>query len=131
MEMGSRVLNLIPRDLRNAIVEVRGQRAHMPSVRLALQRLNLPVHVVHGDLDDFAPIEVARALADRTIGQGVGRFHMVKGANHFLNDGPTAELLAELERVIALTDADRYAVVQSFALPALNEPAELSLRLAS
>jgi pimeloyl-ACP methyl ester carboxylesterase len=131
MEMGSRVLNIIPRDLRNAIVEVRGQRAYMPTVRLALQRLNLPIHVVHGDLDDFAPIEVARALADRTIGRGPGMFHLVKGANHFLNDGPTADLLAELERVIALTEVETYPAVQTFALPALKEPAEQGLRLAS
>jgi pimeloyl-ACP methyl ester carboxylesterase len=131
MEMGGRVLNLIPRDLRNAIVEVRGQRAYMPSVRVALQRLNLPIHVVHGDLDDFAPLEVARALADRTIGQGPGMFHVVKGANHFLNDGPTAELLAQLERVIGLTEAQRYRSVQPFAIAALHETPDQGLRLAS
>lgn len=130
MEMGGRVLNLIPRDLRNAIVEVRGQRAYMPSVRLALQRLNLPIHVVHGDLDDFAPIEVARALADRTIDQGPETFHLVKGANHFLNDGPTPQLLAELERVIALSEAQRYPA-PSRAITTLNETAEVGLRLAS
>ncbi len=130
MEMGSRVLTLIPRDLRNAIVEVRGQRAYMPAVRLALQRLNLPIHVVHGDLDDFAPIEVARALAERTIGQGPKAFHMVKGANHFLNDGPTTELLAELERVIAVTEAEDQ-VAQPVAFPAPLEAAETTLRLAS
>jgi pimeloyl-ACP methyl ester carboxylesterase len=130
MEMGGRVLNLIPRDLRNAIVEVRGQRAYMPAVRLALQRLKLPIHVVHGDLDDFAPIEVARALAERTIGPGFGRFHLVKGANHFLNDGPTTELLAELERVIALSDARSYTA-QPAPLWPLGAAADLGLRLAS
>jgi len=130
MEMGGRVLNLIPRDLRNAILEVRGQRAHMPSVRLALQRLKLPVHVVHGDLDDFAPLEVARALAERTIGQGADRFHLVKGANHFLNDGPTPELLAELERVIALADAWRDPILPATPWP-LGEAREADLRLAS
>jgi pimeloyl-ACP methyl ester carboxylesterase len=129
MEMGGRVLTLIPRDLRNAILEVRGQRDHMPAVRLALQRLNLPIHVVHGDLDDFAPIEVARALADRTIGQGAGMFHLVKGANHFLNDGPTAQLLAELERVIALTEVQRPA--EPMKLWPLPDVADQGLRMAS
>jgi pimeloyl-ACP methyl ester carboxylesterase len=130
MEMGGRVLNLIPRDLRNAIVEVRGQRAYMPAVRIALQRLNLPIHVVHGDLDDFAPVEVARVLAERTISPGQGQFRLVKGANHFLNDGPTPTLLAELERVIDLTEAARRAAVSAtlWARPEAEEP---RLRLAS
>jgi fermentation-respiration switch protein FrsA (DUF1100 family) len=100
-------------------------------VRLALQRLTLPIQVVHGDLDDFAPLEVARALADRTIGQGADTFHVVKGANHFLNDGPTEKLLAELERAIAITEAKRLLKAQPFALTALNETGEEGLRLAS
>jgi pimeloyl-ACP methyl ester carboxylesterase len=130
MEMGARVLNLIPRDLRNAIVEVRGQRAYMPAVRLALQRLTMPIHVVHGDLDDFAPIEVARALADRTISQGPETFHLVKGASHFLNDGPTADLLAELERVIDLADTRR-RILPPITPWTSAETAEQELRLAS
>jgi len=130
MEMGGRVLSLIPRDLRNAIVEVRGQRAYMPTVRLALQRLNLPIHVVHGDLDDFAPIEVARALAERTLGPGAGQFRLVKGASHFLNDGPTPALLAELERVIDLAAA-RSAPLHPIPLWAPPEADGPDLRLAS
>jgi pimeloyl-ACP methyl ester carboxylesterase len=130
MEMGGRVLNLIPRDLRNAIVEVRGQRAYMPAVRLALQQLNLPIHVVHGDHDDFAPIEVARALAERTIGRERGTFHLVKGANHFLNDGPTQELLAQLERIVALADAQSYPAQAIARRPSMGV-AEQVLALAS
>jgi pimeloyl-ACP methyl ester carboxylesterase len=130
MEMGSRVLNLIPRDLRNAIVEVRGQRAYMPAVRLALQRMKLPVHVVHGDHDDFAPFEVARALAERTIGRDSGSFRLVNGANHFLNDGPTEKLLAELERVISLVEVEDHRA-QTIAFRPLMDVAETALRLAS
>jgi pimeloyl-ACP methyl ester carboxylesterase len=131
MEMGSRVLNIIPRDLRNAIVEVRGQRAQMPAVRLALQRLPLPIHVVHGDQDDFAPIEVAKALAERTIGHGKGTFHIVRGANHFLNDGPTPALLAELERVIGLADDVRTGATDPTNWRPWRDIAEGDLRLAS
>jgi hypothetical protein len=58
-------------------------------------------------------------------------FHVVKGANHFLNDGPTAELLAQLERVIGLTEAQRYRSVQPFAIAALHETPDQGLRLAS
>jgi pimeloyl-ACP methyl ester carboxylesterase len=100
LDMGGRVLGLIPRDLRNAVVEVRGQRAQMPAVRLALQGLGLPVKVIHGDLDDFAPVDVAQALAERTLRLGRAGFRVVPGANHFLNDSQPERLLAEIEHTI-------------------------------
>lgn len=66
----------------------------------ALRNLKVPVHVVHGDQDDFAPIELAEKLVAETRTRGPMRFERVAGANHFLNDGPAEDLLATLEGCI-------------------------------
>ena len=97
VDVGERVAGLIPRDLRHAVMEVRGQRAQLDQVRHALQRLTVPVHVIHGDQDDFAPIEMAQALAAETRTLKPIRFAAVAGANHFLNDGPAEMVMEQLE----------------------------------
>ena len=114
VKMGSRFLNMIPRDLRNAVIEISNQNRQMPLMRAALARLRAPVHVVHGDHDDFAPIEVAERLARETRTRLPVRFERVSGANHFFNDGPVATLLACLEDCIAAC-----APPERFRLPAL------------
>ncbi|MFN3513267.1 MAG: alpha/beta fold hydrolase [Phenylobacterium sp.] len=97
LEWGSKVVGFIPRDLKHAVLEVTGQPTQLDHMREALPRLRMPVHVVHGDEDDFAPIEAAEQLARETTTRRPIRFDRVPGANHFLNDGPTHELLARLE----------------------------------
>ena len=97
VDMGERVAGLIPRDLRHAVMEVRGQREQLHQVRDALERLTVPVHVIHGDQDDFAPIEMAQQLAAETRSLRPIRFAAVAGANHFLNDGPTELVMEQLE----------------------------------
>jgi pimeloyl-ACP methyl ester carboxylesterase len=100
VNLGMRVLGLIPRDLRNAILEVSGQAAQLVHMRTALRRLNVPVHVIHGDADDFAPIELAEKLVEETRSRAPMRFIRVPGATHFFNDGPVELLLSCLERCI-------------------------------
>lgn len=100
IQTGSRVLGLIPRDLRNAVMEVSGQQPQLEHMRDALRRLRVPVHVVHGDQDDFAPIEIAENLVRETRTRAPLRFERVPGANHFLNDGPVETLLGVLEACI-------------------------------
>src|SRR5665213_1947262 len=97
---GSRFLNLIPRDLRNAVIEVSGQPPQLAHMRQALGRIRAPVHVIHGDEDDFAPLEAARDLADNVRTRRPMRFQSVPGTNHFFNDGPVARLLECLEACI-------------------------------
>ncbi|MDQ2860086.1 MAG: alpha/beta hydrolase [Pseudomonadota bacterium] len=97
---GSRFLNLIPRDLRNAVIEVSGQPPQLAHMRQALGRIRAPVHVIHGDEDDFAPLEAARDLADNIRTRRPMRFQSVPGANHFFNDGPVDRLLNCLEACI-------------------------------
>jgi pimeloyl-ACP methyl ester carboxylesterase len=99
--MGLKFLNVIPRDLRNAVIEVSGQGAQLGLMRQALPRLRMPVHVIHGDKDDFAPIETARRLAQETSARGTIRFQSVPAANHFLTDGPPDIVIAALEACLA------------------------------
>lgn len=112
--LGARALTLIPRDLRNAILEVSGQSAQLVHMRQALKRLKVPVHVIHGDADDFAPIELAEKLAKETRSHLPIRFVRVPGANHFLNDGPVEVLMGVLERCVPVS-----VPAPKFKLPAL------------
>jgi pimeloyl-ACP methyl ester carboxylesterase len=95
VDAGRRMGGLIPRDLRTAVTEVSGQASQMPLMRRALAELRCPAHLIHGDADDFAPFETARRFA-------AGRrrpftFQAVRGAGHFLNDGPPETLIGCLE----------------------------------
>lgn len=114
-DLGARVLTLIPRDLKHAVMEVVGQRPQLHRVRAALAELELPVTFIHGDKDDFAPIDTARALAESA--RGPMRFIETAGGNHFLNDGPVDALLAALEGAIAGRGEVRGAELRS-AMPA-------------
>ncbi len=96
VDLGRKVLHLIPRDLRHAVLEVTGQAAQLNHMRETLTRLRVPVHVIHGDQDDFAPITLAETLVKETRTRAPIRFERVPGATHFLNDGP-AILIAALE----------------------------------
>ena len=100
MQLGSRLAGVIPRDLRNAVIEIANQPAQLAAVRNALERVSAPVHVIHGDADDFAPIETARALAERLATSRPVQFREVSGADHFLNDGPVEVLISHIEACI-------------------------------
>lgn len=100
VDLGSKVLPFIPRDLRNAIMEVSGQRDQLDHLRQALSLLRIPIHLVHGEKDDFAPIETAERLIAETPVQAPIRFRRVPEANHFLNDGSPEELIEIIEECI-------------------------------
>jgi pimeloyl-ACP methyl ester carboxylesterase len=100
VDLGSKVLPFIPRDLRNAIMEVSGQRDQLDHLRQALSLLRIPIHLVHGEKDDFAPIETAERLIAQTPVRAPIRFRRVPDANHFLNDGPPEELIEIIEECI-------------------------------
>ena len=106
VDLGSKVLPFIPRDLRNAIMEVSGQRDQLDHLRQALSLLRIPIHLVHGEKDDFAPIETAERLIAETPVQAPIRFRRVPEANHFLNDGPPEALIEIIEECIP-TDLER------------------------
>jgi pimeloyl-ACP methyl ester carboxylesterase len=118
VEMGGKLLGVLPRDLRHAILEVTGQADQLHRLREALPRLRIPVHVIHGDKDDFAPIETAERLAKDIQTLHPIRFQSVPGANHFLNDGPTDVLLTSLEACIPVEKAG----FKWFSLPKFKWP---------
>jgi len=100
LDMGAKALKMIPKDLRHAVIEVNGQRPQLRHARRALARLNIPIHMIHGDKDDFAPLEAAERLAAEAVTRRPIRFVRTEGANHFLNDGPVDQLLSALESCI-------------------------------
>lgn len=102
VRIGQKVLKIIPRDLRNAVLEVVGQPGQLVHMRQALERIAVPISVIHGDMDDFAPIESAEKLVKEVRTVMPMRFRRVAGANHFLNDGPPEDLLAELEACLPI-----------------------------
>jgi pimeloyl-ACP methyl ester carboxylesterase len=100
VDMGAKALKVIPRDLRHAVIEVSGQRPQLVHAKRALMQLRIPIHMIHGDKDDFAPIKVAERLALETPTRRPINFVRTAGANHFLNDGPAEQLIAALEACI-------------------------------
>jgi pimeloyl-ACP methyl ester carboxylesterase len=97
LDTGGKALGLIPRDLRNAVLEVTGQPEQLGPVRRALGELRTPIHLIHGDRDDFAPLDAAERLMAGIKARHSIRLTRVEGADHFINDGPTDRLLAALD----------------------------------
>ena len=99
VDWGSKLLPFIPRDLKNAVREVAGQASQLAHLHSVLPRVTVPLHIIHGDADDFAPIETAERFHARLkLHRSAGAtFRRVAGANHFLNDGPPEELIRLLE----------------------------------
>jgi pimeloyl-ACP methyl ester carboxylesterase len=128
MDLGARTVNLkmIPRDLRHAVMEANGQRPQLAHAKRALGRLRIPIHMVHGDKDDFAPIEVAERLASEVATLQPIRFVRTAGANHFLNDGPAEVLIQALESCIP---ASKLWTFRWPRIPALRMPKLPSLGL--
>jgi pimeloyl-ACP methyl ester carboxylesterase len=124
LDMGGKALKVIPRDLRHAVIEANGQRDQLIHAKRALARVNVPIHMIHGDKDDFAPIEAAEKLAAEAVTRRPIRFVRAPGANHFLNDGPAQELIAALEACIPERKAWTFRWPQ---LPKLSLPRAATL----
>lgn len=88
---------LLPRDLRNSIIEVSAQTDQLPAVWEAFTGLTQPVVFVHGDDDSFVPLEADRRIADEYGHTLV----TVPGGDHFLNACCVPALLAAMEQAIA------------------------------
>lgn len=100
LDHAAKVLGLLPRDLKHAAIECSGQASQLQLLHAALPTLKVPIHVVHGDADDFAPIDIAERLARETPARRPIRFQSVPGANHFMNDAPPDLLLEVIETCI-------------------------------
>ena len=106
VDTGVWLKGVIPRDLRTAVIEVSGQSEQLPPVRDALEALSVPVHMIHGDADDFAPVALARKLAETALCRKPITFHLAPDAGHFLTDGPPDALIAQLEACLPMPAAD-------------------------
>ena len=126
IDLGGRALKVLPRDLRHAVIEASGQRPQLAYAKRALAKLTIPIHMVHGDQDDFAPIEVAERLAAETVTRNPIQFMRTEGGNHFLNDGPAEQMLAALEACIPARKAWTFRWPQ---LPKLSLPKGWNLGL--
>lgn len=113
--LGQKVWKLIPRDLRHAILEVTGQEPQLVHMREALARVRAPIHVIHGDKDDYAPIEAAQRLVQAVRARRPIQFHVAVGGNHHLHGGPPYVLPTLLELCIPHKHP-------SFAWPKLSLP---------
>jgi pimeloyl-ACP methyl ester carboxylesterase len=98
IDLGRRVLGIIPRDLRHAVLETAGQARQLNPVFKLLNRFPFLVTIIHGDKDDYAPIDVARAIADITLAPS--RFIEIQGADHSLHQLPPEQVLGWLESAI-------------------------------
>ena len=97
MALGAVTQPLLPRDLRNAVSEVRGQSRQLPEIYNALDALDLPIVVLHGDADTFVPVESAQAMAAR-LGDRA-QLRLIPEGDHFLNACCVPDVLAAVEAV--------------------------------
>lgn len=116
--VGSVVQPILPRDLRNSIAEINGQRRQLPGVWQALRGLQQPIVFVHGDNDTFVPIE-----ADQRIAAEYGHTLIsVPGGDHFLNACCVPALLEAVEQAISEAEG-REAAQPPATQPADPDPA--------
>ena len=124
IDLGGKALRVLPKDLRHAVIEASGQRPQLAYAKRALAKLTIPIYMLHGDKDDFAPIEAAERLAAETVTRNPIHFMRTEGANHFLNDGPAEQMIAALEACIPARKAWTFRWPQ---LPKLNLPKGLGI----
>jgi pimeloyl-ACP methyl ester carboxylesterase len=121
--LGRRFVGMIPRDLRHAVLEASGQAPQLNAVFRLLNRFPFLVTLIHGDKDDFAPIEVARAIADITLAPS--RLIEIQGGDHCLNEQPPNQVLSWLETAIQPRGMLRQ--VCSLTRPALKSSPAMTL----
>lgn len=95
--VGSIVQAMLPRDMKNAVAELRGQDVQLPSVWEALRGLEQAVVFIHGDSDTFVPL----AATQRIAAQFQHPLIAVPGGDHFLNACCVPALWQAAEQAIA------------------------------
>ena len=114
--VGSVVQGMLPRDLKNSLAEMRGQRDQLPAVWDALRGLNQPVVFIHGDADSFVPLAATQRIANE-----YGHTLVVApGGDHFLNACCVPGLWGAIEQAIAEAEGRTPAAPPAAPLPAEN-----------
>lgn len=115
---GARFAGVLPRDLRHAVHEINGQPAQIHRLHAALPKVHAPIHVIHGEDDDFAPIEAARALIRDVPAARPVRFDAIPGAGHFFTEQAPERLVAMLEACVPAPSRWKAALAGWSASPA-------------
>ena len=89
----------VPRDLKNALAEVRARAEQLPGLQALLPALTLPVTIVHGDADTFVRREDVLSLVEAANGRA--RLVEIEGGDHFLNACCVPQLIASVEAAAA------------------------------
>lgn len=119
--VGSIVQGMLPRDLKNSISEMRGQRDQLPAVWQALRGLDQPVVFIHGDNDTFVPLAASQRIAHE-----YGHTLIVApGGDHFLNACCVPELWTAIEQAIAEAEGRENAAPPAAPVPANQAAASL------
>lgn len=95
--LGSMLRPALPRDMQNALAEVKGQARQLPAVRKALGEITAPIVVLHGDRDDF----IVPAAAEKLAADARATYIVAPGGDHFLNACCVDDVLGAIERAIA------------------------------
>lgn len=93
---GSLVQPILPRDLKNALKELKGQRKQLDAVREVAAGLTIPVTVLHGARDSFVTVEAAQRAAGWFPN---AMLTIAPEGDHFLNTGNAEDILAAVEGV--------------------------------
>jgi pimeloyl-ACP methyl ester carboxylesterase len=94
--LGSMLRPALPRDMQNALAEVKGQAPQLPAVREALKQIAAPIVVLHGSRDDF----IVPAAAQRLAEEAGATYIVAPGGDHFLNACCVDDVLGAVERAI-------------------------------
>jgi pimeloyl-ACP methyl ester carboxylesterase len=98
--LGSMLRPALPRDMQNALAEIKGQAPQLPAVRAALKEIAAPIVVLHGDKDTF----ILPAAAERLARDAGAQYVVAPGGDHFLNACCVADVLGAVERAIAAAE---------------------------
>jgi pimeloyl-ACP methyl ester carboxylesterase len=96
--MGSLARPVLPRDLKNSLLEIRNQKPQIPNALQALSKLDVPIVVLHGDKDTFVRLAAAEKLAKTNTRMSMA---VVPAGDHFLNACCVDAVIDATERVIA------------------------------
>lgn len=100
LKVGARMLKIIPRDVRHAVLEVTNQPDQLHGMPYGPAQPQDPGPRRARRSGRFRAHRAGEKLVAETRTRRPMRFERVTGANHFLNDGPAEDLLATLEGCI-------------------------------